>query len=108
MPKGLTLRFLRVFGRWLRQLVGLAERVTFGTIRQRLALHLLERAKLGGGPTFQLEETQEELAIRLGTVREVVSRNLGRFQSEGLLKIERRAVEIINLMGLESEAETEL
>ncbi|HTM50307.1 MAG TPA: Crp/Fnr family transcriptional regulator, partial [Bryobacteraceae bacterium] len=72
----LTLRFLKVFGRRLRQLVGLAERVTFGTIRQRLALDLLERAKLAGSPLFPLRETQDEMASRLGTVREVVSRNL--------------------------------
>jgi CRP-like cAMP-binding protein len=104
----LALRFLQVFGRRLRQLVGLAERVTFGTIRQRLAGDLLERAKLATGPAFQLEETQEELATRLGTVREVISRNLGRFQSEGLLKIDRRTVEIVNQAGLENEAETEL
>ncbi|MEP7362413.1 MAG: Crp/Fnr family transcriptional regulator [Acidobacteriota bacterium] len=104
----LTLRFLRVFGRRLRQLVGLAERVTFGTIRQRLALDLLERSTVAGSRLLQLQETQEELANRLGTVREVVSRNLGRFQSEGLLKLDRRTVEILDTAGLRNEAETEL
>src|SRR5262249_51960442 len=72
----LAMRFLRVFGRRLRQLVGLAERVTFGTIRQRLALDLLEQSHLAGNRVFQLRETQEAWANRLGTVREVVSRNL--------------------------------
>jgi CRP/FNR family transcriptional regulator len=104
----MTLRFLKVFGRRLRHLVGLAERVTFGTIRQRLALDLLERAKLSGGPVLQLQETQEELATRLGTVREVVSRNLSRFQSEGLLRVDRKTVEILDEAGLKNEAETEL
>jgi CRP/FNR family transcriptional regulator len=104
----LTLRFLRVFGRRLRQLVSLAEQVTFGTIRQRLAIDLLEQSKLAGSLTFTVNETQEQLAARLGTVREVVSRNLSRFQSEGLLKMDRRTVEILNPAGLQSEAETEL
>ena len=104
----LTLRFLKVFGRRLRHLVGLAERITFGTIRQRLAHELLSRAKLAGGLTFRLEETQEELASQMGTVREVVSRNLSRFQTEGLLRIERKNVEILNQAGLQSEAETEM
>ena len=104
----LALRFLRVFGRRLRQLVGLTERVTFGTIRQRLAAELLERAKLAGSEAFQLEETQEELANRLGSVREVISRNLSRFQSEGLLRAGKRAIEILDHTGLQQEAETEL
>jgi CRP/FNR family cyclic AMP-dependent transcriptional regulator len=104
----LTLRFLKVFGRRLRHLVGLAERITFGTIRQRLAADLLERARIAGGSVFPLEETQEALASRLGTVREVVSRNLGRFQSEGLIRIDRRTVELLDADGLRNEAETEL
>lgn len=104
----LALHFLQAFGKRLRHLVGLAERVTFGTIRQRLALDLLERANLVGVDSFQMEETQEQLAARLGTVREVISRNLGRFQAEGLLRLERRAVVIANRAGLESEAATEL
>lgn len=104
----LTMRFLRVFGRRLRQLVVLAERVTFGTIRQRLAADLLERAKMAGGAAFSWEETQEQLATRLGTVREVVSRNLSRFQGEGLLRMDRRMVEILDQEGLQREAETEL
>ncbi len=104
----LTLRFLKVFGRRLRQLVGLAEQITFGSIRQRLAIDLLDRAKLAGALVFPLEETQEQLAARLGTVREVVSRNLSRFQSEGLLRMERRTVEILDAAELEMEANTEL
>jgi|RhiMethySRZTD1v2_1073278.scaffolds.fasta_scaffold1051473_1 CRP/FNR family transcriptional regulator len=104
----LALRFLKTFGRRLRQLVGLAERVTFGTIRQRLALDLLEQSRLAGATVFQLQETQEEWATRFGTVREVVSRNLSRFQAEGLLKVDRRTVEILNQTGLKDEAETAL
>ena len=104
----LALRFLRVFGRRLRQLVGLVERVTFGTIRQRLALDLLEKSRLAGHTVLQLQETQEEWAARLGTVREVVSRNLSRFQTEGFLSLDRRTVEILNEAGLKNEAETEL
>src|SRR5262249_58222630 len=104
----LALRFLRVFGRRLRHLVGLAERITFGTIRQRLASDLLDKARVAGAASFQMDETQEELATRLGTVREVISRNLGRFQSEGLLRVERRTVEILDRAGLEQEANTEL
>jgi CRP/FNR family transcriptional regulator len=52
--------------------------------------------------------THEELAVRLGTVREVVSRNLGRFQSEGLIRLDRRTVRVLDPDGLRKEAQTEL
>lgn len=101
----LTLKFLNVFSARLRHLVGFVERVTFGSIRQRLAQALVEMAD-ANGDSFAMAETHEDLANRLGTVREVVSRNLGRFQSEGLIRLHRREVQILNRAGLAAEAET--
>lgn len=103
----LMLRCLRMFGRRLRHLIQLVEKITFGSIRQRLASELLNRSKLTGSSNFRLNETQEELAAHLGTVREVVSRNLSRFQSEGLIRIDRRSIEILNQTGLKTESLTE-
>lgn len=104
----LTLRFLAVFGERLRHLVGLVERITFGSIRQRLAQEILGFSDAAGALRFPLPETHEELANRLGTVREVVSRNLGRFQAEGMLRIQRREVEILDRMAFIAEANTEM
>ena len=104
----LTLRFLEIFSRRLRTLVNLVERITFGSVRQRLAQTLLDFAASSPGSVFTLPETQEELAARLGSVREVISRNLGRFQSEGLIRMQRREMEILDRAGLQAEAETEI
>jgi CRP/FNR family transcriptional regulator len=104
----LALNFLAVFGGRLRHLVGLVERITFGSVRQRLATELLGFAEASGGDRFVLSETHEELATRLGTVREVVSRNLGRFQGEGMLRVDRREIEILDRAALIAEANTEL
>lgn len=103
-----ALRMLAVVGRRLRHLVGTLESVTFGSIRQRLARLLLELAGQAGGEEFRIQLTHQELASRLGTVREVVSRNLSRFQMEGLIRIEGRQIRLTNREGLEQEAETEL
>ena len=102
----LTLKFLSVFSSRLRHLVTFVERITFGSIRQRLAQALLEMADAAGATTFTMPETHEDIANRLGTVREVVSRNLGRFQSEGLVRLNRRDVQILDRRGLAAEAET--
>jgi CRP/FNR family transcriptional regulator len=103
-----ALKVLAVVGRRLRQLVGVVERVTFGSVRQRLARALIEFSAQAGQPAFPLPVTHEEMAHRLGTVREVISRNLSRFQAEGLLRVQRREIEILDRAGLEREAETEL
>lgn len=102
------LKVLAVCGRRLRHLVGLVESVTFGSVRQRLARSLLEFGLEAGTDAFPLPVTHEELAFRLGTVREVVSRNLSRFQAEGFLKVQRREVVLLDKTGLQREAETEL
>lgn len=104
----LALRFLEVFGGRLRQLVFLVERITFGNVRQRLAQRLLDLAEAAGTAAFTMEETHEEMAAHLGTVREVVTRNLGRFQGEGLIRLARREVTLLDPEGLRAEAETEL
>lgn len=101
---GIALQTLRVMGSRLRQLVATVERVSFGSIRQRLATMLLEP----GLDVFALPGTHQEIASRLGTVREVVTRNLGRFQTEGLIEIRGREIHLLDRTGLEGEAETEL
>ena len=100
-----ALKVLAVVGRRLRHLVGLVEAMTFGSVTQRLARLLLETSKGAGTETFDLPLTHQELASRLGTVREVVSRNLARFRAEGLVRIQGRQVEIVSRAGLEQEAE---
>ena len=104
----IPMKMLRVTGMRLRQLVMLVQAVTFGSVRQRLASQLLEWHAAAGGEDFALPSSQEELAMRLGTVREVISRNLSRFQAEGLLQIERRRIRILDAGGLRAEAESEL
>jgi CRP/FNR family transcriptional regulator len=104
----LPLRILAVVGRRLRHLVGTLEMVTFGSIRQRLARLLLDLAGQAGGEEIPLALTHQELASRLGTVREVVSRNLSRFQAEGFVRVEGRQMRLADRAGLEREAETEI
>jgi CRP/FNR family transcriptional regulator len=99
------LKVLAVVGRRLRHLVGLVESMTFGSVTQRLARLLLDSS--AGASAFELPMTHQELASRLGTVREVVSRNLARFRGDGLIRVQGRQVEILNRPGLEQEAEAQ-
>jgi CRP-like cAMP-binding protein len=100
-----ALKILAVVGRRLRHLVGVVESMTFGSVTQRLARLLLDASKQMGSDQFDLPLTHQELASRLGTVREVVSRNLARFRAEGLIRLQDRQVSILNRPGLERECE---
>jgi CRP/FNR family transcriptional regulator len=105
-----ALKVLRVVGARLRRLVGIIEELSFTTVRHRLIALLLRIGKAEGDRTgdaisFTLPMTNSELAAQIGTVRELVSRNLSRLQSEGLIVVDNRRVEIPSLKRLEGELE---
>ncbi|HEU0119287.1 MAG TPA: Crp/Fnr family transcriptional regulator [Bryobacteraceae bacterium] len=101
-----ALQVIGVLGHRLRRLRGLVEQLTFQSVRGRLIAYLLELAReQPAGATLRLAENNEELAVRLGTVRELVSRNLGRLHGEGLIRMQRRAVTIPDLDALRTELE---
>ena len=105
-----ALKVLRVVGARLRRLVGIIEELSFTTVRHRLAALLLRLAR-DGKPTAEgveilLPANNQELAAQIGTVRELVSRNLSRLQAEGILKIEGRTVLLRDLAALEAEIQS--
>ena len=100
-----ALKVLAVVSHRLRHLVGMVEAMTFGSVTQRLARLLLDTSRQAGGEEFDLPATHQELASRLGTVREVVSRNLARFRAENLIRLDGRRLSILDRAGLEREAE---
>ncbi len=72
--------------RRIRQLVARLHDVTVGTVRSRLAAHLLARATLTQGRAFTLAGTQAQVAEELGTVREVLARELARLRDDGVIR----------------------
>ena len=104
-----ALKVLRVVGGRLRRLVGIIEELSFTTVRHRLAAFLIRLAKQEGAVlrdgkiVIALPENNQEVASQIGTVRELVSRNLSRFQSQGLIEIDGRKLTINNLKAIESE-----
>jgi CRP/FNR family cyclic AMP-dependent transcriptional regulator len=106
-----ALKVLRVVGSRLRRLVGIIEELSFTTVRHRLASFLLRLAQTEGKPTaagveITLPASNQEMASHIGTVRELVSRNLSRLQAEGILQIDGRTVTIANLKALEAEIDS--
>ncbi len=105
-----ALKVLRVLGGRLRQLVGIIEELSFTTVRHRLAVLLLRLARRRGNPTargvaFTLPGSNQDLASHIGTVRELVSRNLSRLQAEGLIKMEGKTIVIPDVEALRAEVD---
>lgn len=102
------LKVIEVLGHRLRRMGSLVESLSFSTVRGRLIAYLIDRAesavsKAGERVEFALFENNEDLAARLGTVRELVSRNLGRLHNDGLIVLRKRAVVIPDLSRLRNE-----
>ena len=76
----------------LSDVMWLMEQVMFRSFDRRLAGFLLEESELDG--TTVLKLTHEKIANHLGTAREVVTRMLRYFQSEGMVKLSRGTVEL--------------
>jgi CRP/FNR family transcriptional regulator, cyclic AMP receptor protein len=103
-----ALKVLKVIGGRLRRLVGIIEELSFTTVRHRLIALLVrlgkaEGVRSGDAVSVALPFNNSELAAQIGTVRELVSRNLGRLQSEGLIEIDNRNVRIPSLKMLQGE-----
>jgi CRP-like cAMP-binding protein len=103
-----ALKVIAVVGSRLRRLVGIIEDLSFTTVRQRLIAILLRLTQTGGTPSkegvrVELTMTHQDLAAELGTVREIVSRNLSRLQAEGLLEVDGRKIVVKDLAALKRE-----
>ncbi|WP_255575671.1 Crp/Fnr family transcriptional regulator [Caproiciproducens faecalis] len=81
------------------------EQVLFMSFDRRLASFLLEQATIAGGNVLSI--THETIAKNLGTAREVVTRMLKYFQSEGMVTLSRGGVTISDSKKLERLAQFE-
>ncbi|MCJ7798733.1 MAG: Crp/Fnr family transcriptional regulator, partial [Polaromonas sp.] len=84
---------LGLFAERLADLTGLIDAVAFQRLDQRLATALL-------GRRLDLALTHQTLADELGTVREIVSRLLRRFEREGWVQLPREHIYISNSAAL--------
>ena len=85
------------------EVMWLIEQIMWKSVDKRLAGFLLEESTLENSDVLKL--THEAIANHLGTAREVVTRMLRYFQSEGLVKLTRGTVEIVDRDSMEQLAE---
>lgn len=85
----------RAFAARMAELTALLETVAFTRIEARLARALLDLAR-----DAQVRATHADLAARIGTAREVVSRQLERWAADGLITTQRGQITLVNPLRL--------
>lgn len=87
-----------LFAERIAELMQLVEEVAFRKLDQRLANLLLGKGR-------QLHVTHQQLADELGSVREMISRLLKGFADQGLVRLGREQIEILDPASLRRIAE---
>lgn len=97
----IALAALKLLAARLRRCAELVEALSLHEVDQRLARLLLGEARSRGrrteeGVVFELALTNQQIAARIGTVREVVSRALSRLQQNELIVVSGRVITIFD------------
>lgn len=79
--------------------IDLIEDLSLHNVETRLASSLMKNAVVTGDETYVLRQnwtTFDEMAVRLGTVRDVLSRALKALEKEGLIEVTRQKIIILD------------
>lgn len=83
--------FLNVMNKFY-DIIDLVEKLTFKSVNERLRDYLIENTGDGIKPVYS---THAELAAKLGTSREVITRKLGDLEDEGFVKTQRGKIMLV-------------
>ncbi len=105
-----ALKALGILAKKLRMVASMVEQLALMDVSQRLAKYLLVEAtrsipKLRDGSSFSLELSHSQIATRLGSVREVVTRGLHKLSRQGVIRVRDRRVVVLSLAKLREHAE---
>lgn len=105
-----ALNALAILARKLRAVASLAEQLALQDVTQRLATLLLEEAgrknsALRDGASFSMPLSHAQLASRVGSVREVVSRSLQKLVQQGIVAVHGHRIVILDLQALRAQTD---
>lgn len=89
-----------LFSQRLSSLMEIVEEVAFRRLDGRLAGYLLESSRR----VNPIQTTHQEIAFELGSSREVISRLLGELSNQGVIKLGRGKIEVLDFSALENLA----
>ena len=87
---------MQTFQNRFRELIDTIDSIAFLNLDERLVRYFIDRKK-NSGITI-LNETHQDLALRLNTSREVISRLLKKLENDGKIKLARNFIDLTNLV----------
>lgn len=85
---------LNSYNNRLTEMLVAVDNLAFMKMDERLLTHLQEKAKINKNPI--INHTHQEIAYELNTSRVVISRLLKRFEKEGLIRLNRKNIELLD------------
>ena len=101
----MLLEMLAVLSKRLRRFTDVIASLSLKDVQARLADYLLELVRREQGEVVELPTNRKQLAARLGTIPETLSRVLGKLSEAEILSVSGRKVHILSLQKLRALAE---
>jgi CRP/FNR family transcriptional regulator len=101
----MAINMLKSFARHLRQFSQLVDNIALREVPARLATYLLSLSEqLDGAETVELDLAKGELAARLGTIPETLSRVFSKLSRQGAIKVDGSTVKLLDRQRLHNLA----
>jgi CRP-like cAMP-binding protein len=102
---------LAIMAKKLRMVASMVEQLALMDVAQRLATLLLDEAKkntpdLKDGISFSLPLSHTQIAARLGSVREVVTRGLQKLTQQSVIEVRGHRIVVLSVKELRAHAES--
>ena len=91
-----ALGVIAVLARRVRTFAALIEDLALRDVTARLARFILAEARRAGRDVVELTGTRDDVAARLGTVRELISRSLAQLRVAGAITVRGRRITVID------------
>lgn len=100
-----SLSIMGAMSKLLRHLNTLVTNLSLTSVASRLAQFLLQRSRETGSRSFELGIKKRELAFKLGTISETLSRNFKKMRATGIINVTNNTINIIDITALRDLAE---
>ena len=101
----IAMRMLGAMAKRQRRFADIIEDLSLRDVASRLSKYLLNLAQKAGANTFELDMQKSDLAMKLATIPETLSRNLKKLKSKRIISLKDKTVTILNKEALKKLAQ---